>query len=120
MATYRDAEDLISVGAYQQGSDPEIDRARQVWPALEAYLTQPRGEVTPIDEGLMLLDAILSGDPNALASSGQGAPIQAATVEVVHDAIVSTTYDTVRSVTRVVDALRVARGSRARPEPATP
>lgn len=59
MATYRDAEDLISVGAYQQGTDPEIDRAREAWPALQAYLTQPRGEVSSIEEGLAQLEALL-------------------------------------------------------------
>ncbi|MEM9174123.1 MAG: FliI/YscN family ATPase [Myxococcota bacterium] len=81
MATYRDAEDLISVGAYQQGADPEIDRARAAWPALQAYLTQPRGEVTPLAEGLQVLDALLAGEPAAAlpgtpnaAPSGAGAP----------------------------------------------
>ena len=44
MATYRDAEDLISVGAYSRGPMPtSTGRVRS---ALQAYLTQPRGEVT--------------------------------------------------------------------------
>ena len=52
LATYRDAEDLIAVGAYQEGADPRIDRARRLQAPLEGYLTQPRGEVTRLEEGV--------------------------------------------------------------------
>jgi len=75
MATYRDAEDLISVGAYQPGTDAEIDRARLLEPKLKAYLTQPRGEVTDLGAGLMMLQGVLQGDeaspvlPGAAAAS---------------------------------------------------
>jgi flagellum-specific ATP synthase len=61
LATYRDAEDLISVGAYQSGSDARIDRARQLEPLLQAYLTQARGEVTRLDEGFDHLRSLLQG-----------------------------------------------------------
>ena len=37
---YRDAEDLISVGAYVEGSNPEIDAAVEKMPALNRFLTQ--------------------------------------------------------------------------------
>lgn len=59
LATYRDAEDLISVGAYQEGSNPKIDRARKLEPALQAFLSQERGEVTRIDEGIDMLRRLL-------------------------------------------------------------
>ena len=62
LATYRDAEDLISVGAYQEGSDPQIDLARKLQPAIHAFLNQPRGEVTRIVEGITALKAILQGE----------------------------------------------------------
>lgn len=61
LATYRDAEDLISVGAYQEGSDPRIDLAKQLEPAIRTFLNQPRGEVTRIAEGLATLQGILQG-----------------------------------------------------------
>ncbi len=62
LATYRDAEDLISVGAYQEGSDPRIDQARRLEPALTSFLNQARDEVTRIDEGLEALRTLLRGD----------------------------------------------------------
>jgi len=40
MAVYRDAEDLISVGAYVEGSNPEIDEAVERMPAINRFLTQ--------------------------------------------------------------------------------
>lgn len=61
LATYREAEDLISVGAYQDGADPEIDRARRLQPALEAFLTQPRGERCGLEEGVAQLRELLAG-----------------------------------------------------------
>lgn len=44
MAVYRDAADLIQVGAYRPGSDPDIDRAREIRPALLAFLRQSPDE----------------------------------------------------------------------------
>ena len=61
MATYRDAEDLISVGAYQEGTDVGIDRARALEPALAAYLNQPRGEVTSSAAGVEALRSLIQG-----------------------------------------------------------
>jgi len=40
VATYRDAEDLINVGAYADGSNPEIDEAKRAMPEIERFLEQ--------------------------------------------------------------------------------
>ncbi|MBX5476156.1 MAG: FliI/YscN family ATPase, partial [Clostridia bacterium] len=40
LAVYRDAADLIQVGAYQPGSDPDIDAAREARPRILAFLRQ--------------------------------------------------------------------------------
>ena len=40
LATYRDAEDLVNIGAYVAGSNPEIDRALRLMPAIRAFLQQ--------------------------------------------------------------------------------
>ena len=61
LATYRDAEDLITVGAYAEGSDPVIDRARRLQPALQAFLNQPRGEVTSLSDSVAKLRSLLRG-----------------------------------------------------------
>jgi flagellar biosynthesis/type III secretory pathway ATPase len=40
LAAYREKEELIAVGAYQEGTDPTVDRAIRMKPAIEAFLTQ--------------------------------------------------------------------------------
>lgn len=40
MAIYRDAEDLIQIGAYARGSSKEIDAAIAAWPAIRDFLKQ--------------------------------------------------------------------------------
>ncbi len=58
LATYEKARDLINIGAYVNGSDPDIDSAIQVMPALAAFLQQGVQEVTPFDDTLQALSAI--------------------------------------------------------------
>ena len=40
LATYREAEDLINIGAYVKGSNPKIDEAIKKNPGLESFLKQ--------------------------------------------------------------------------------
>jgi len=44
LAVYRKNEDLINIGAYAKGSDPEVDVAIKRQPALEKFLIQGMGE----------------------------------------------------------------------------
>ncbi len=48
LAAYRHSEDLIRIGAYNRGSDPQLDRAITVLPQLEAFLRQKPEEVSPM------------------------------------------------------------------------
>jgi flagellum-specific ATP synthase len=41
LAIYQQHRDLISIGAYQKGSDPRIDAAIELWPAMQKFLVQP-------------------------------------------------------------------------------
>jgi len=50
MATYRQKEDLVRIGAYAKGSDPELDRAIAIWPKLRQFLIQAEDEQTSISE----------------------------------------------------------------------
>ncbi len=43
-ATYREAENLINIGAYVEGSNPKIDRAIEKNPDLESFLKQDLSE----------------------------------------------------------------------------
>ncbi|HAT87722.1 MAG TPA: flagellum-specific ATP synthase FliI, partial [Rhizobiales bacterium] len=59
MATFSDMEELIRLGAYKKGSDPEVDLAIALHEPLEAYLTQYKGEATSLHEGYELLNGIV-------------------------------------------------------------
>ncbi|HOZ47407.1 MAG TPA: FliI/YscN family ATPase [Candidatus Hydrogenedentes bacterium] len=50
LATYRDAEDLVNIGAYVKGSNPDIDAALRVMPAIRAFLRQDLFERAPFEE----------------------------------------------------------------------
>ncbi|MCM1321457.1 MAG: FliI/YscN family ATPase [Bacteroides sp.] len=57
MAAYAGAEDMISVGAYQKGSNPAIDAAIDAHEDIEALLTQEEFEDCPLSETLKKLGA---------------------------------------------------------------
>ncbi len=59
MSTYADMEELIRLGAYRKGSDPGVDRAIAINPALEAFMRQQREERTSIADGYNMLKAIV-------------------------------------------------------------
>ncbi len=61
MSTYSDMEELIRLGAYRSGSNPEVDEAIAYHPKFEAFLSQRKEEKTGMDEGYQLLAAILGG-----------------------------------------------------------
>ena len=44
LANYREAEDLINIGAYQKGTNPQIDRAIKYYEPIIAFLRQEVGE----------------------------------------------------------------------------
>ncbi|MPQ99498.1 FliI/YscN family ATPase [Modestobacter sp. I12A-02628] len=46
MGALRDVRELIEIGAYQEGADPVVDRARQLSPAIDAFLQQGTGDLT--------------------------------------------------------------------------
>lgn len=60
MSVFADMEELIRLGAYRKGSDPNVDRAIAINPQLEAYLSQPRDETTTIADGYKMLEEIVT------------------------------------------------------------
>jgi len=58
LATYKDAEDLISIGAYSEGSNPEIDYARAHIGKVRAFLRQRVDEKVPFDQVVASLRAL--------------------------------------------------------------
>ncbi|HET6412248.1 MAG TPA: FliI/YscN family ATPase [Anaeromyxobacter sp.] len=62
LAAYRDAADLIEVGAYASGSNPRVDRAIGCIDALRRFLRQEPDERSPLSETLARLATILGGE----------------------------------------------------------
>jgi len=61
LTVYEDMAELIRLGAYKAGTNPEVDEAVRLYPQLEAFLTQRKDEVASLAEGYEALSAIMSG-----------------------------------------------------------
>lgn len=60
LATYREAEDLINIGAYVQGSNGNIDKAIAVIDEIKKFLQQDVNENTPVAETVERLKILVS------------------------------------------------------------
>jgi flagellum-specific ATP synthase len=60
MAAYRDAKDLIEIGAYVKGTNPLVDRAVQLKPAIDHFLRQDAATVAPISQSLAALAMLVA------------------------------------------------------------
>jgi flagellum-specific ATP synthase len=60
MGALRDVKELIEIGAYQSGSDPLVDRARALAPAIDSFLQQPVGDATPPAEAWTWLHQLVT------------------------------------------------------------
>jgi flagellum-specific ATP synthase len=60
LATYGEAEDLINVGAYVEGSDPEIDFAKKMIGRVNAFLRQDIDEKITLEESIAKLHGIFT------------------------------------------------------------
>ncbi len=65
-ATYQENRDLVSVGAYQAGSNPQLDEAIALWPAITEFLRQQEGAKidakTSLRQLRVLFDAVDAED----------------------------------------------------------
>lgn len=55
LSTYARSEDLVRIGAYQKGSDPQLDRAIEVLPAVLAFLRQDTRDLCTFAEAERML-----------------------------------------------------------------
>jgi flagellum-specific ATP synthase len=60
MAVYREAEDLINIGAYIRGSNGNIDRAIDKITQINNFLRQETHEKIEMDEVLSAMSSIIS------------------------------------------------------------
>jgi flagellum-specific ATP synthase len=61
LSVYRKAEDLVQLGAYVQGSDPQVDEALACIDGFNRYLRQDMDEGDHFEEALKGLRAVLPG-----------------------------------------------------------
>ncbi|WP_431469877.1 flagellar protein export ATPase FliI [Sphingosinithalassobacter sp. LHW66-3] len=59
LATYGDMEEMVRLGAYKAGSNPDVDRAVALAPAIEKLLGQGKNEQGSAADGFAALAAIL-------------------------------------------------------------
>jgi flagellum-specific ATP synthase len=60
LSTYQQNRDLISIGAYQRGSDPRIDNAITLWPRMQRFLQQDMRERVDFAAALTALKAVVA------------------------------------------------------------
>lgn len=62
LAAYRDARELIEIGAYVPGTNPDVDRARELMPQIDGFLRQDLDEISDAPTAWMTLADILGGE----------------------------------------------------------
>lgn len=60
LAAYRDAKDLIEIGAYVEGTNPVVDRAIHLQPIIDIFLRQATDDLTPADQSWNALQQVVS------------------------------------------------------------
>jgi flagellum-specific ATP synthase len=58
LATHRRSEDLINLGAYAEGSNPQLDAAMRAWPELVSFLRQAASEQSPLEQTMSRLQEV--------------------------------------------------------------
>lgn len=59
LSTYDDMEELIRLGAYRKGSNPNVDEAIAAYDDLENFIAQSKDEKQTLDEGFSTLASIV-------------------------------------------------------------
>ena len=62
LAAWHDKRDLIAIGAYERGSDPLVDRALELKPAIDDFLRQAVDSPSTPEEADDALLSLLAGD----------------------------------------------------------
>jgi len=58
LAAYSDIEDLVSIGAYKEGTKPLADKAIKAWGPINEFLRQDKADGTPMGETLRRMEEI--------------------------------------------------------------
>jgi flagellum-specific ATP synthase len=74
ISTYEDMAELIRLGAYRKGSNPEVDEAMFYYPKIEDFLRQTKGDHTDLDNCYRMLAEVLKSTPPPLELPQQQQP----------------------------------------------
>jgi flagellum-specific ATP synthase len=61
LAAHREIRELVEIGAYVPGTNPDADRARELWPRIEGFLRQDMAERVSAEAAWAGLRAIVDG-----------------------------------------------------------
>lgn len=65
LSVYEDMAELIRLGAYKTGSNPEVDEAIHYYPKIEGFISQKKSDKTDLETGYQMLGNILSNNNNS-------------------------------------------------------
>jgi flagellar biosynthesis/type III secretory pathway ATPase len=59
LSIHRQYRELLDIGAYKPGTNPQLDKALEIYPTLMEFLRQPMAEKTPLAKTFENLHALL-------------------------------------------------------------
>jgi flagellum-specific ATP synthase len=72
LSRYEQNRDLISIGAYNRGSDPNIDQAIDMLPRLQAFLSQGMNEPADLVNSIEQLQQLFPGESRPRQQAQEG------------------------------------------------
>jgi flagellum-specific ATP synthase len=68
LAAHRSVRELVEIGAYVPGTNPDADRAQALWPRIQDFLRQGMDEPCPAPQAWAALAGLLQTDANEVLS----------------------------------------------------
>jgi flagellum-specific ATP synthase len=62
LAAHRDVRELVEIGAYVPGTNPDADIANAIWPQILGFLRQNLDDPCPVEQSWALLNSLLNAD----------------------------------------------------------
>ncbi|WP_033345983.1 FliI/YscN family ATPase [Catenuloplanes japonicus] len=62
LAAHRDVRELVEIGAYVPGTNPDADVANVIWPQILGFLRQSLDDPSPAEHSWALLNSLLNAD----------------------------------------------------------
>ncbi|HCX13729.1 MAG TPA: flagellar protein export ATPase FliI [Rhodospirillaceae bacterium] len=72
VSSYEDMSELIRLGAYRKGSNPDVDEAMYYYPRIEEFMKQIKEDHTDLDTCYKLLEEVLAPPPEKAEPDNEG------------------------------------------------